>query len=616
MMLCLILLFFSASDRAFLKTEASRLDARKLDVFASGTRCCHATWKGKGTMNRETHYFCRNLRSGETRVGGFCPRLEVAPGKKKQSKECTSCAPKYECKDGFAGIVRDLDATSIFARWEGWPIKGSLSAKDLAAKYKKNHWTWVRYKSLFRNVARNAQFDPVAADVMSADDYVHERNRLKALGIVQEDERSRVITQSHVSSICNMSLATLWRVTMFRPLHEAVASGCNIVSDQSSFSDIIVSECFQRCIDYLQSLPGLPEKASNADSCDFDRMSVRPAHIMNTIVGSTQCAGVARDTLWLILDWVIERRCFRWPRPSVLWASSDGPYGQGDSHPSCAVNGRKAILKPNSASCQEGTWCQCPLKGETVEEMKRLGPPGDSIQQLAALSKQAAAMKVAQWMGPLAPAIALGHLFAKAVEKKWADLATNAVAVIAGFLLVNPLHVPVLLAAVPVWMLKGILKEAFKDCSKTVGCWPGQKKKKVHGRTGNCDMEEEARAGGSPAWFLPPPGLQLIRDDERIMVQTLHGGLPNPQYITKQRCALAACSLEDYSSQRVGFDGARVLNCQPLSWSLMTNAQRELFFSTIHASCTGRSKENDLQAVCTGVRRSRVNGLWEALTAR
>merc|ERR1719221_176687 len=101
-------------------------------------------------------------------------------------------------------------------------------------------------------------------------------------------------------------------------------------------------------------------------------------------------------------------------------------------------------------------------------------------------------------------------------------------------------------------------------------------------------MPVDAKQGGSPVWFLPPPGTVLEREPA--------GWSPDGKVL--EDCVMDACAFDDYTAQRVGFHGKHVMNCQPLPFADMTIQQKQLFSRAFANSCSsGQCDDYDLQQV-------------------
>jgi len=121
------------------------------------------------------------------------------------------------------------------------------------------------------------------------------------------------------------------------------------------------------------------------------------------------------------------------------------------------------------------------------------------------------------------------------------------------------------------------------QCADTLGCWPqAPEHASVEGTPNACRLPAKAKEGGSPVWFLPPPGLRM--------------------HHSKGKCILNVCKVEDYLAQRVGFgrsendwryDGKpNVYNCQPLSFEELTQQQKSAML--VRLKETGVADEYDI----------------------
>lgn len=145
-------------------------------------------------------------------------------------------------------------------------------------------------------------------------------------------------------------------------------------------------------------------------------------------------------------------------------------------------------------------------------------------------------------------------------------------------------------ASAPTFLLSGAARVGFFSiveyftfrCSSTVGCWPQQPDGvSVNGTSSACRLPAKAREGGSPVWFLPPPGLRLKHE--------------------MGFCVLDKCEKSDRVAQTVGLVGDSsgyrpgkpyIYNCQPLAFEIMSAHQRQVFIDRLAES--GIEDEYDL----------------------
>merc|ERR1712129_415878 len=146
-----------------------------------------------------------------------------------------------------------------------------------------------------------------------------------------------------------------------------------------------------------------------------------------------------------------------------------------------------------------------------------------------------------------------------------------------------------------------ILGKAQWRCAQTVGCWPTKPVLRKKDGSFVCRMPEEAQAGGSPVWFLPPPGLHVERLEK------------------VRRCQLRVCSAEDLQSQKVGFgtsaadslsadSKANIYNCQPLTFKDMSAEQQQNFVVLLKDS--GVSSEYDVEIEGEQEENNEGNNPW------
>jgi hypothetical protein len=160
--------------------------------------------------------------------------------------------------------------------------------------------------------------------------------------------------------------------------------------------------------------------------------------------------------------------------------------------------------------------------------------------------------------------------------------------------LIGGLQATVSKLTVPTFLLYGFLRRltlngltyATHQCQSTLGCWPQAPilwGVSVNGTRNACRLPEKAKEGGSPLWFLPPPGLHLKH--------------------SKRLCVLEKCKKADMVAQTVGlgisknsigrYEGKpNLYNCQLLSFDRMSPQQRVTFVQRLEDS--GIEREYDL----------------------
>jgi len=173
----------------------------------------------------------------------------------------------------------------------------------------------------------------------------------------------------------------------------------------------------------------------------------------------------------------------------------------------------------------------------------------------------------------LVPALLVWRITALSSEKDWAAFAGLVGGIGAGITLTTIVGMPILIAATPMFLIQKGAHAAFKDCARTIGCWPQEGSRS---NANLCSMRSSARDGGSPVWFMPPPGTQL-------------------QAESGQTCKLKACSGDDTILQYVGYDGTSVKNCQPLPYHEMSSSQRQKFLESIRDSCVDETNCDDVR---------------------
>lgn len=181
----------------------------------------------------------------------------------------------------------------------------------------------------------------------------------------------------------------------------------------------------------------------------------------------------------------------------------------------------------------------------------------------------------------------------------------------------SPVFIPGVVGTIAVSKLAArVVNEKTFQCQHTFGCWmphQGLRTWPFANKDGkNCRMPEPVKLGVSPLWFLPPPGVMLVR----VARQAKAGAY---------ECKMAPCTNELMRESAVGFAAdvsqaknkskfvklnirqslskmtktddslPNVLNCQQLPFEDMSATQRGKFLKLVKAS--GLDREYDLAQI-------------------
>jgi len=484
---------------------------------------------------------------------------------------------------------RDASVESLEVKETCWAsMKDTLNSLDVPALFgaARGMGRGIIMKSLLYrmkwNVARDVQAIPgqnVTWDSMiDSEVYTEERRRLKALGkmAVKEDNSSELAA----SSVCDLGKLTMKKIAKSKSWQGLSAlTACQDLSSinlQHEVELALEDLCFSSCADAMQPL------AKKCDGTGFTNETI------NQMLGSNeQCLRLSYDSLEDLANYQLVRRCARFPPKSLLWETDDknpGDLSQEGDSAVCQIGtgkgiiGQRKMVAEQVGICPEGTNCKCPRpsvfdRSTTSQYRTHSGKfLSRGSFSAASLMRQNVAGSLLVGTGGVAALIATGIFVPPVGIAGAAYLAGTA--------------------------LGTALTNADWQCRHTLGCWPNyadQVASKdpvylelllhdldgMHNRRPNCRMPEKAKKGGSPMWFMPPPGLAM----------KVQGGT----------CKLTSCSEEDLMQERIGFHAAvknydvipavnpHVYNCQPLSFEDMTPSKQRLFVQIVRQ--TDRFKE-------------------------
>lgn len=289
---------------------------------------------------------------------------------------------------------------------------------------------------------------------------------------------------------------------------------------------------------------------------------------------STACAELPSDSQEALADLEAQIKCEKWPRDSIFWKPDDkepGDLADLDGKATCSIRAYDVRFEQDPAAivkagtCPEGTACGCPNLGvtqtaKTSELRGGTGPifvnPGSAL----------VASLFSFWKDQLKVEV-LANFIDPGIE--WSATLVEALNAI-------PFQTHTVVDGTTQ------IRDAFADfrCADSVGCWP-QKPQKVKAATVSkgkaCRAASSAKAGGSPVWFMPPPGMTY--------------------QFSWWRCKRSPCSAEDLLTQKVGFgyaakqnaENVGVYNCQPLNYDVMSTQQQQDFVAALKS--TGMDKE-------------------------
>jgi len=420
-------------------------------------------------------------------------------------------------------------------------------------------------------------------DVLGKADYEQERQRLQALKLIKV--KKSIVVESKVRSVCDLSLASLWRLQRSQMLRAGLSAWCGL-KDAASYPDwllrdSLVKECFGGCLTAISNQTWLPSRVGRALKCEFMEA---PEVSKNFFEEEPECNGLPPDTQLGLMEWVLQQRCWDFYPPSPVWGVDDkgneGP-ASGKNHEVCMkVDQWKtvALRGPSHGTCPEGTACACPtqefITTKSVNQIRRRQKTKDGQHLVVGHGIEGGKMLLKHDVPVVGYAI-VGAQVAKAVaDKDWAMIAAIGMSMGVGIVLTSTLGLHVLVAAVPAYFAKHTTYAVLKDCARTIGCWP----QKATVKDGFCEMSNNAFKGGSPAWFMPPAGLKL-----------------RPNRGMFKFCQLETCSPDELAGQVVGYRGQSLLNCQPLHWQDMDLKQRLVFATLLANTCVDENSCGDVR---------------------
>jgi len=380
-----------------------------------------------------------------------------------------------------------------------------------------------------------------------------------------------------VRGICDWDLGSLKAFSrnpeVVRELHLQLRDtpecrGKELMDFSQMFLEATVAECFQPCMDDINA--NIKQR-----ECSEWNGGNASAFFEDLLRNSSACAEQMPDTLEGLVDFMLQTKCLTWYPPSPLWIEDDKPpksVAHLDYRAVCQVyhgvedESRDPADLIQRGSCPEGTTCSCPQTWAISREPTPLYRSGDrsfvqagSAELPSLISSFSMGALTRTMTRTLPQAIAAGTL---------ARVSISTVLLSPAVLLASGMGV-----ASSLWTQSREWK-----CKQTAGCWPARPRKMVR----KCRVPDSAQSGGSPVWFLPPPGLRMQ-----------HRGWLRGCRLTK--CVGQLDREDGPLVQQVGFGGKDkrdIFNCQPLTFENMSVDQRRALLEALTDS--GIPSEYDL----------------------
>jgi hypothetical protein len=546
------------------------------------------------------------------------------------SVEVARNAHNQSCVEALRMNIRTLTVKEMFGAASEWAEPGWWRFQSKESAYSEQ---WKKAAGNLTVWARPECNKTLKwGQLLNEESYAYERSRLIALGRLSETD-GHIVNESTVRGVCDLSPITLRFLIRNKQLLEHMWIGlsgdiglnASLEELSASLREAIERECFNDCFETVSSEMKsysceqvISSVAGNATQC--------APFFEGVIDKSRQCLELPSDSLELVTDVAAGKTCQVFHRPSVLWEPSDkgaGALSPGGMNVAWMINGMlvyRALLDygnpilnvvassipwiatgangrawldrqghaigavctlpPEHANtgdkkhieqtgmCPEGTKCKCPMTRlrarESTSEIRK-----DGLDVFLRHGVSEVALFKAQ---------VKNVLLVTAVKASLASgLAGGAQAVLATISAPTFLYLGVKLV-----VFGGFLEYVSHRCASTIGCWPQQPDSvSVNGTWSACRPPAKAREGGSPVWFLPPPGLRLKH--------------------SKGWCVLDQCKQSDREAQTVGLVSdpkekragkPYIYNCQPLAFEAMSPDQREVFIERLAES--GLEDEYDL----------------------
>lgn len=406
--------------------------------------------------------------------------------------------------------------------------------------------------------------NPLWGQVATVELYKYERIRLAALGKTQETMTGHAIYDHRVQGICDLSLlvlrALMQSTVLLRGMAAAMgAEPCasmDLRATRAVARKQLEALCFDRCTAALQDHVGnleCDEVATTEFFTDF-------------VANSEACTDLPSDTVEGLTEFVMQKKCAKFHTPSPLWSLDDmsvGTVSQTGNNAVCGTSGDSPGLREytQKGRCFEGTKCKCPattIKGRRTYK--------DLLQRSGESSLY---VKGGSASGPMWTAqYAQGFVMSTVIQATLLGLSVPAA-------LSSTITLPLFLLTSTAGRGLFIYKDYYTfSCLDTLGCWPSEPVRDAGRR---CRMPEKVATGGSPLWWMPPPGLKL-------------------EYRQVKGCIVTNCGPDELRGQTIGAVSRAgsnkkegIANCQPLTFQDMNGAQRRMFLE--HLEETGLHEE-------------------------
>mmetsp|Transcript_92368 Transcript_92368/g.206430 ORF Transcript_92368/g.206430 Transcript_92368/m.206430 type:complete len:540 (-) Transcript_92368:51-1670(-) len=505
-----------------------------------------------------------------------------------------------DCAEAFRPVVRRLAVKQFFEAGSSWTYARLLQSLAYARQ-----WQAAKKVRIITPRSPLVAIDSYSipwGEILHPDAYKFERNRLLKIGRISE-RVGHLVNESKVKSICDLSPLTLKALAVSPPFLKALAveSSATASCANASLYDLVAhtrvaleSECFQGCVDDIRRHLNF--------TCDAE---LGPIAFELLFRASDACTELPFDSVETLVQHRMESECLVFSPPSPLWQIDDKLAGTPAMEPGpdavCVTPEKNAFRRftekvrglPKDYSmqqgmCPEGTRCKCLnqklLKRPTAAAIRNRG--------------------IVFFHRGIASAISLASQITQgSLSTVFQTMVLNGITITAA--ITSTIACPMFLVSGAANLgFKGVHSIAQFRCQATLGCMPSSV---IHVEGRGCRLKPNAKVGGSPLWFLPPPGTKLDRHSA--------GSL----------CRFDRCTRREWKSERVGFsrkvpqldiadamlavapgtgpgmvfapqpDARPVLyNCQSLSFEVMTAPQRRTFVTKLRENGVAEEYEEDL----------------------
>jgi len=407
--------------------------------------------------------------------------------------------------------------------------------------------------------------------------YQEERDRHREQRRIAEDGRFGLTIENKVRGVCDWNVAGLQAFVhnpqIIQEMSNSLPESCP--SRLKDLSEVVSAALEIGC---YQSCEGTIKQHAEALTCDMPADAETWKPFFETLIKENPhgCGELPGDGMSRLANYLVEKMCHQWFAHNLFWMSHDSSPGEieaeNDMRTICYLDhfdqdsqDERDILQ--AGTCPEGSSCRCPRlyrhNEDTISEI-RTNKLDVFIPDSAAILALVAAQVEDDFWGDVQDMVIEG-----VVMNTVAGIGLGFSGLGAAFASVSY----VTSALIGVWQT--YREEAASwTCAATVGCWPGEP---IEMEGGNCRVPPVDQSGGSPFWFLPPPMVMLTH--EPVSLAGLSG------------CTIRACNTANSRAQTVGFgaDRQNVYNCQPLTYSEMTDGQQRAFSQAV--GCTGVYEE-------------------------